>query len=215
MKTATKQKPTKKKKTDKESVGAATPTVEPQKLSYTGEELKPSTTAAPKTGVQRWFWCGTLPTNPMAFTSVGDCNFLAMSANPTYQSNSRIDSPSVGGLKCLTKAQFVAVMEEMAVSMLIFSEGAVPVTVTGPDALHQTRRRGKKVKILSDEELRIRNKGSNPIAPYTRGAMDEPLADHVFMVACSNQANPQTGDGLVDGAWPPPLSETGVEWPGD
>ena len=69
-------------------------------------------------------------------------------------------------------------------------------------------RRAQRILIPTAAELEEREKEGRPAKRYVQHPGDRPLAEFVYVQFCDNQDRPRRGVSV-----PPPVSETGLEWP--
>lgn len=159
-----------------------------------------------------WFWVGTFPTICNAEVTIGCTTFPRTheSVKPREGSSPSIRTPHIGQPMHLSEAKVNAIKEQLRHSVYRFFEPPRPILTMGEgiEALEQKPRKGLPIRIRTDEEIAARIKNELPTTPYAPDQWDEPLACHLFAVLCVNQDRPRSG---VE--YPPPLSETGLEWP--
>ena len=190
-----------------------------QDLPKSGESLIPDFDKFRK-GVEKrmWFWAGAYPSCPAVSLDCGDASF-PMVTETVYEREGTEASqrvPHIGNLLHLNRKQVDGIKEQLSRSVIRFYESK-PAKYAGQglDAsiMKKQCRKGKPIRIWTDEQIDQREAKGYFAPRYHREDFDEPMADHIFMVPFANQDNPSADQ--IPNIYPPPLSETGLEWPED
>jgi len=171
-------------------------------------------TAGEGTIVRHWFWIGTMPSiGDRGSVTVAGIHFpkLHETVSPAPAGGGRSERTGhIGQCIHMSRAQMESITECLPRCVYRFTEP--PKDVPGPgegiEALDQTPRRGRPIRIMTDAEIQVRKSTGVPAIEYSPEEWDEPLVDHIFCVPCYNQDAPRP-----DVVYPDPISVTGVEWP--
>jgi hypothetical protein len=173
---------------------------------FSGQDLVPKNLEERRLAVETRcaYWVGALPDMPGGGTAwVGGVGFHKLTEHVqqdgTVASKTR-RTPKFGDVQFLNRDEVQRVAETLPRCI-------VRVTKT-PEEEPIADRRGRLIQIPTEEDIELRKKHKRRIVRYQPAAGDEPLARYLFMVPCVDQKNPQTGH-----EYPPPLEETGIEWP--
>ncbi len=185
---------------------------------------------------KHWYWIGALPGCPREHLDIGSVDFPKMVERVSIDPNSRDTRrvPLIGSVRQLTLVQLKKIEADLPNCVIRFEqtfdeEAASRVKdaakcdddspaqlqygpVGGPgstlEALDVVRRKGHPIRIPTDKAVDEAKKAGRHLKGYSPDLKDEPAADYVFAVLCSDQNQPQRSD-----FYPEPLSVTGLEWP--
>lgn len=188
-----------------------------------GKDLSPDL-AKSKAGLEAayWYWIGALPSCPSEHLDLKGIHFPKVQEEVTDGVNGQTNrTPVIGQLILLTAIQVRTMKERLQRTVIRFKREAKDepprrkdsgVGLSVQEAPHERfqPRRGSVVTIPTNEEREARRQLGRPDRPYIADPLDEPAANHLFAVLCTDQDRPQRG-----GQYPEPLSKTGLTWPGD
>lgn len=159
------------------------------------------------------FWLGTLPSLSRQLDVAG-VSFVPNTAvqvpDPSNPSRSQL-RPYVGSLVRLTRTQLENLVEKLPRTVIRFYSPNENEDTRLRDMTGKPPRRAAQIHVIrTPEEIAERKRNGLNVRNYKPAQGDEPAADHVYLVACEDQVNGNRG-----AVFPPPLSETGIEWPHD
>lgn len=166
-----------------------------------------------------WYWIGTLPSCPTEGAYAGGECFPKMEEvvlKDGAGGSRRV--PVIGALVKWDEDKIHLIRDRLQRTVVRFTDHgqkkAAEATGTVSDAMGDNgmnlRRKGFLITIPTAEEAQKRRDSGIPAIPYSRQALDEPLARYVFAQLCEDQERPGRGE-----FYPEPLEVTGLEWPGD
>ncbi len=161
-----------------------------------------------------YYWIGALPGLPVENVSIGGETFPKMEERVINMPGGTTQrSPLIGALVPLTADKVALIRDRLRQTVVRFTDeddGGLGVGKTVEAAIgDQKRRRGFLITIPSDAEMAERRKNQLPENRYVPDIRDEPVAKYLFAQLCPDQDRPGRGE-----HYPPPMIETGIQWPG-
>jgi len=158
---------------------------------------------------RRWYWIGAIPSLPTESVDLAGLNFPKVNELVAKDRDGNTQRmPVVGSLVQLSREDVERLRLKAARTVVRFRAPKKKVKIEDP-RLHRGRpeRKGQLITIATDEELNQRRASGIIPVPYVQSPYDEPVANYVFAYLCPDQRSPERLN-----HYPPPLSETGLDW---
>lgn len=179
-----------------------------------GDEFTAQLSEGPTVEVTRWYWVGVIAECPTPSLDFAGVNFPKMN-ELIMQDSQGIQTriPVIGSLVKLYRSQVELLRDKIKHAVIRFKEPFDPQkwdrSIRRDIAnCGEPPRKGEKVTIPTDAELKEREKNGFVMVHYEREPFDEPAAKFVFAQLCDDQQRGNRGSN-----YPKPLSETGLVWP--
>lgn len=164
------------------------------------------------------YWCGLFPSAPVEHLAIRGVGFSKINEKILKGGANRQQRriPVAGTLSRLTRDAFEEFTERLKRTVFRFTPTGTrhekhmvePSTLIDMDEDFPLCVPGHVITIPTDEYVKQRLAAGLPSNAYTQHKDDEPAAQHMYMVLCEDQQNPQRG-----AYFPEPLSVTGLTWP--
>jgi hypothetical protein len=177
-----------------------TTTKRPKTTKIAGRSLVPDLAKNRKVIETRyWYWLGALPDLPAGQATAGGISFHKITERVWRDAAGNTQrEPRFGATQLLNSDDIKRIRDRLPYLV---------ARISNPDA-EIPDRRGKLVRIPTEAEIEERIKNKRPVRRYIQEGGDRPLAEYLFAKLCEDQATHKPGH-----MYPPPLSESGLEWP--
>lgn len=186
---------------------------------FAPSDLVPNTTTAAAVDSKLFFWVGLMLTAPLQQVTVGGVAFSKGTETllpPDPGDTKRRRAPVHGSIVKLDKRGFERLADRVSRTVVRVQEVGrknEPGTGENTGQPHERALKATPIQIPTDEEVRIAQEKGRVPRLYTPHAGDVPIANLLYVEACANQ-QPGVMQGKIGSTMPPPLSETGLVWPG-
>ena len=147
------------------------------------------------------YWVGTFENCPAPFLTCGGICFpkgeILLTENPASKTK-KLQHPVIGTLQEMS----------LAVVQSVITHLPLRVVRTARHADSTGKTVGYGVRIPKQSEIDERVAAGRSPGHYVADEKDEPMAKWVYCILCPDQKNPERGH-----TYPPPVSETGIQWP--
>ena len=173
-----------------------------------GSRLVPDLKAEQKKQKGTRYWFGLLPSCPVDPLHIGRATFAKiMEIVQTGPGGETIRNPMIGCCAALTRDEVNTIIETLPRMVIRFRTRRLADEQIDEDGNVQAAdeiRVGHMIRIPSEDEIEFR-KANGSYRPYIPTPDDEPAAAHMFMIKQDVRGT----------EYPAPLSETGLELPGE
>lgn len=158
------------------------------------------------------YWLGCTARCPVQNVTVAGIGFPMLNENVKVVDGRTHRYPVIGTIASLTESDIRRVSERLSRVVVRWTGGQDdPKGIANSvEAVFQQRRHGQLITIPTEAEIAERKKAGLPTNRYVPMPGDEPAARYLFALLCDDQVHGNRGE-----VYPPPLEETGLEWPGE
>ena len=160
-----------------------------------------------------WYWIGTLPGCPREHLDIGSTDFPKQVEDVRQDKRGKtIRRGQIGSVRQLTHEQLKRIEADLPQCVIRFTDDTPSPGGPGDglEALDAPRRKGRPVRIPTNEQVEKAIEDGRPLRPFAGEVTDEPAARYIFAQLCVDQDKPQRSD-----FYPDPLEVTGLQWPED